>query len=124
MKYNLLTKQIRIENDNISVTKTNKYMSYKIVESREIVWCEDDDRYILIVRENNEIIGINYMQGEELPFFTKHYSGIDEDLTNFYKAIVPYLDTKNDEIEKINMAIWAHFDYHNAKDLVKFNNKL
>jgi hypothetical protein len=31
-------------------------MSGKVVESREIVWCNDDDRYILIIRSNDEVI--------------------------------------------------------------------
>jgi len=122
MKYNLLTKQIRIENDNISVTKTNKYMSYKIVESREIVWCPDDDRYVVVFKQYGELIGLNYMQGDELPLFRAYYCTIDEDLTNFYNAVKDDLSGDN-EIVRINQAIWAHFDYRNAKDLAKFNNK-
>jgi hypothetical protein len=39
---------------------------YKVVESREIVWCEYDDRYVLIVKEDNDIVGLNFMQGDEL----------------------------------------------------------
>jgi hypothetical protein len=34
-------------------------MKYMVVESRGIVWCSGDDRYILIVRENDEIIDNN-----------------------------------------------------------------
>ena len=32
-------------------------MNYKVVESSEIVWCPGDDRYILIIKENDEILG-------------------------------------------------------------------
>lgn len=91
-------------------------MNYKLVESREIVWCENDDRYVLIVRENDEIIGLNWMQGDELELFKEAYSMIDPDLTDFYNAIEPYLDERNDEIGKINAAIWAYFEYRNLRD--------
>ena len=93
-------------------------MNYKLVESREIVWCENDDRYVLIVRENDEIIGLNWMQGDELELFKEHYSNVDTDLTDFYNAIEPYLDERNDEIGKINAAIWAYFEYRNLRDRI------
>ena len=95
-------------------------MNYKLVESREIVWCENDDRYVLIVRENGEIIGLNFMQGDELELFKEAYSMIDPDLTDFYNAIEPYLDERNDEIGKINAAIWAYFEYRNLRDGSKY----
>ena len=121
MKFNLLTKQIRIEIDNISVTKSNKNMNYKVVESREIVWCDSDDRYILIIKEDDEIVGLNYMQGEELDIFKRDFNYIDEELTDFYHSIEPYLDARNDEVGKINAAIWAHFEYCNKKCERLFN---
>ena len=93
-------------------------MNYKLVESREIVWCENDDRYVLIVRENDEIIGLNWMQGDDLELFKEAYSMIDPDLTDFYNAIEPYLDERNDEIGKINAAIWAYFEYRNLRDRI------
>jgi hypothetical protein len=96
-------------------------MNYKIVESREIVWCENDDRYILIVRENDEIIGLNWMQGDDLDFFKDHYSNVDEKLTDFYNAIEPYLHHPQTEIGKINAAIWAYFEYRNLRDTRKYN---
>ena len=91
-------------------------MNYKLVESREIVWCENDDRYVLIVRENDEIIGLNFMQGDELELFKEAYSMIDEDLTDFYNAIEPYLRHPQTEIGKINAAIWVYFEYRNLRD--------
>jgi hypothetical protein len=98
-------------------------MDYKVVESREIVWCDSDDRYILIVKENDEIIGLNYMQGDELDVFKADFMYIDDDLTDFYHSIEPYLDTRNDEVGKINAAIWAHFEYTNLKFERKYNIK-
>ena len=89
-------------------------MEYKIVESSEIVWCSDDDRYILIIKENNEIVGLNYCQGDDFEFFKDNFNGIDEELTDFFKAIEPYL-VHEDEVDRINAAIWANFEYRNLR---------
>jgi hypothetical protein len=91
-------------------------MNYKLVESREIVWCENDDRYVLILRSNDEIIGLNFMQGDDLELFKECYDSIDCDLTDFYNAIEPYLDERNDEISKINAAIWSYHEYGVLRD--------
>jgi hypothetical protein len=96
-------------------------MSGKVVESREIVWCNDDDRYILIIRSNDEVIGLNYMQGDELDIFKRDFSDIDYELTDFYNAIHPYLAGES-RIGRINQAIWAHFEYKNLRDDRKYNN--
>ena len=99
-------------------------MNYQIKESREIMWCDSDDRYILIIKEDDEIVGLNYMQGEELDIFKRDFNYIDEELTDFYHSIEPYLDARNDEVSKINAAIWAHFEYTNLRDENKYNNEL
>ena len=83
-----------------------------LIKSREIYWCSEHDRYVLVVREEGEIVGLNYMQGDELDLFEKDYSNVDEDLTNFYDCVKNYLNGY-DELERINQAIWAHFDYKN-----------
>ena len=115
MKFNLLTKQIRIEIDNISVTKTNKYMDNKVIESSEVVWCPSDDRYIVIFKSNDKVVGLNFMQGDELELFKEYYYNIDEDLTDFYNAVEPYL-AADDQVDRINAAIWAYFSYRNLRD--------
>lgn len=92
-------------------------MNYKLVESREIVWCENDDRYVLILRSNDEIIGLNWMQGDDLDYFKEAYSMVDSELTDFYNAIEPYLVHEGTrEIDRINAAIWAYFEYRNLRD--------
>ena len=88
-------------------------MANVIIESREIVWSKSNDRLILIVRSNGEIIGLNFMQGDELDIFKDRYNKIDEDLTAFYKAIKPYLEESDIEIDGINMAMWAWLNYKN-----------
>jgi hypothetical protein len=91
-------------------------MDYKVIESSEVVWCPSDDRYIVIFKSNDEVVGLNFMQGDELELFKEYYYNIDEDLTDFYNAVEPYLDTRNDEVGKINAAIWAYFSYRNLRD--------
>lgn len=94
--------------------KTNN-MNCKIIESKEIVWCNDDDRYVLIVRKNNEIIGLNFMQGNELEIFKKEFNEIDQDITNYYNSVKLYL-SGNSEYDRINQAIWGWFEYRNLND--------
>lgn len=83
-----------------------------LVSSRNIWWCPDHDRYVLVVTEQDEVVGINYMQGDELDIFLSDFSEIDPDLTKFYNSVAPYLSGEY-QIDRINQAIWAHFDYKN-----------
>ena len=85
-------------------------MKNKLIKSTAIYWCDEDDRYVLVVKENDDVVGLNYMQGDELDTFEKEYSNIDEDLTDFYLASVDYLSGVT-EIERINQAIWAYHSY-------------
>jgi hypothetical protein len=84
----------------------------RLVKSESVYWCNDDDRYIRVFKVGMEVVGINYMQGDELDLFEERYKDIDEDLTNFYNALSPYLNGDT-EIDRINQATWAHFDYKN-----------
>lgn len=90
-------------------------MSYKIIQSKEIVWSEENDRHILIMKEEDEIVGLNFCQGDDLEYFVDHYMDIDHDLTDFFNSIEPYL-VDGDQVDRINAAIWAHFDYKNRRD--------
>lgn len=94
-------------------------MNYKIIFSEEIVWCNGDDRHILIKRADGEIVGLNYCQGDDLEYFIDNFHEIDHDLTNFFKAVEPYL-IHEDQVDRINAAIWAHFEYRNLTDANKY----
>lgn len=85
-------------------------MSYTKIMSEEIVWCEKDDRHILIKKENDVIVGLNYCQGDDLEYFVENFMDIDHELTDFYNAVQPYL-CPDDEVNQINEAIWAHFEF-------------
>ena len=94
-------------------------MSYKIVQSKEIVFCPDNDRHILIMKEDNEVIGLNYCQGDDLEYFIDRFDEIDHDLTEFYNSVKYYLGGET-ELDRVNQAIWAHFDYKNRKHERKY----
>jgi len=95
----------------------------KVIESREIVWCPSDDRLVLIIKENDDIIGLNWMQGDELDIFKESYNKVDEDFTDYFNAVEPYLVHEN-QIDRINAAIWAYFEYRNLRDERENKNNL
>ncbi len=98
-------------------------MEYKVVESIEIVWCDSDDRYILIVKENENVVGLSFMQGDELELFKEQYSDIDYDLTDYFNAVEPYLvHDGTTEVDRINAAIWAYFEYRNLRNEREYIN--
>ena len=100
-------------------------MNNKVVESREIVWCDSDDRYILIIKEEDAIIGINWMQGDDLENFKERYNKVDEDFTDYFNAVEPYLVHEGTtEVDRINAAIWAYFEYRNLRDEREYKNNL
>ena len=98
-------------------------MEYKVVGSREIVWCPNDDRYILIVKEDNDIVGLNFMQGDELGIFKEEFNYVDAKLTDLYNAVTPYLCGES-ELDRINQAIWSYHAYSELRYDRKYNNKL
>ena len=85
----------------------------RLVNSREIYWCGDDDRYVLVIRSNNVVVGLNYCQGDDYHCFVENFSESDDDLTHFYNSVLHYLSGTN-EMERINQAIWAHHEYKNG----------
>lgn len=84
-------------------------MKSTIVKSKTLHWCEDQDRFVLVTKENNQVIGLNYMQGDDSSDLEKPGLQIDRELTKFYLILEPYLNGMT-EIERINQAIWAHLD--------------
>lgn len=89
-------------------------MKSTIIKSRELHWCNDQDRFVLVTKENNQVIGLNYMQGDDSSDLEQPDLQIDQDLTRFFLILEPYLNGRT-EIEKINQAIWAHLDYQDIE---------
>lgn len=85
-------------------------MKYIKVQSEEIIFSLPDDRHILIKKENDVIIGLNFCQGDELQDLLDGYMDIDHDLTNFYRVVSVFIDLSN-EYDLINEVIWAWVRY-------------
>ena len=89
--------------------KTNN-MEYTKVEGVELIWSPMNDRYIYIKKRGFAIVELNFVQGDDFELFKSQYCVNDEDLTNFYIATKGYLSGES-ELDRVNQAIWAHFDY-------------
>jgi hypothetical protein len=92
-----------------------EYTKNTVVESTTIYAVPSSDRFIMVQRVNDKVIGLNYMQGccvEELDYFKKHYCEVDLPLTMYYQSIYTLLKD-DDEIENIDHAIWVYINYQN-----------
>ena len=78
------------------------------IQGKELFWCADDDRHIVVHTKHETIVGLVYCQGDDSEGLWD--APIDEDLTSFFIAIEPMLSGAT-ELERINKAIWAHFEY-------------
>jgi hypothetical protein len=90
-------------------------MKNELIKSTQIYWCPGHDRHIYVVKENNDVVGLNFMQGDEYDLFEREFTSVDEDLTDFYNALASYLNGE-DEIERINQAMWAYHAYDVLKN--------
>ena len=79
----------------------------KVLKSRIEYWSNDYDRQVLIIKEGNEIVGIDFMQGDEPYDFTGRNG--DPTILAVYNASQMYLsgDTEN---ECVNQAINIWFE--------------
>ena len=82
------------------------------IKSAEIVFCQEDDRLVLIHRQRGKITGLSFMQGDDIDIFELYYSTLDAKLLAFYNATLPYL-RGNTELDRVNQAIWAFVDFRN-----------
>tara|TARA_R110002153_G_scaffold91215_3_gene222544 strand:+ start:175 stop:531 length:357 start_codon:yes stop_codon:yes gene_type:complete len=75
----------------------------------EVEWVDSSDRHILIKRDGGgEVVGLNYMQGEEDPGFEDDDS-IEPKLSEFYTENKDMVKGKT-ELEVIDNAIWLYFN--------------
>jgi len=83
-----------------------------IVDSTITMFCPSDDRLIYIKKHNGQIVGLNFMQGDEYDEFIENYAYIDLKLTKFYHAIERHLSGAI-EVDRINQAMWAYHSFIN-----------
>jgi len=78
----------------------------------EHVWCKENDRWIFIqYNKQNDIVGLNFMQGEEYDLFTKDWCKPDHGLFEFYQYMLMTYEIERQSITKldfINKAIWTY----------------
>jgi len=86
-----------------------------IYESTYIAWCKKDDRLVIVKKLRGVIVGLNWMQGDNVYQFRKNYSDTDVDLTNFYIATLPLMPDY-DELDRINEVIWAYMEYQTLRE--------
>ena len=78
----------------------------KTISSDISYFIPSSDRQIRVIEDEYEVIGIGYMQGEDLYDLIE----IDLDLTDFFNALECNL--KGDtQIERIDNAIWCYHNY-------------
>jgi hypothetical protein len=82
----------------------------RLFSSNEIYIDEFNDRIILIVRDQHEIVGLNFCQGTDMEVFCDHYNEIDHKLTETYRALKNIL-VGDTEMDKINNLMWAWFEF-------------
>ena len=82
----------------------------RVVRSRIEYWSDDYDRRVLIIKEGIEIVGIDFMQGDEPVDFSE--SNGDKSVLTIYNASRVYL-SGNDDLECVNQAINIWFELGN-----------
>mgnify|MGYP003659173170 FL=1 len=95
-----------------------------LIQSTQIYRCDDDDRMVIVYKQKEKIVGINYAQDVtmDLRDFMDRWGFPDEKLTKFYHA-AKYLARGRGltEIELINEIIWVKFNYEDNFFDVDFN---
>ena len=92
----------------------------KVTRSRIEYFSVDYDRRVLIIKEGNEIVGIDFMQGDEPYNFTGKNG--ESSILSVYNASRVYLsgDTEN---ECVNQAICIWFELINERFRYVGNNE-
>ena len=89
----------------------DKYKVDKVVHE----WSEKEDRWIYIeYNAKREIVGLNFMQGDEYDYFKKSWCYNDQGLTEFYESMLytfPIEKASVNTLEFINKVMWS---YHQA----------
>ena len=78
-------------------------------------WCAHNDRWIYVeYNYKYEILGINFMQGDDYDLFKKYYTKSDEGLTEFYESYAAIINNRlgykhtKDSMDFINEVMWIY----------------
>ena len=85
------------------------------VDKVELIWCEDNERWVYLeYNEQRNIIGMNFMQGDEYEDFKKSWCYSDRGLTDFYMQMLDVFPIEKASVTKlqfINKCMWV---FHSA----------
>ena len=83
-------------------------------------WCEDDDRWLLIMyNSENDIIGLNYSQGDDYNSFKKYHTFLDEGLTEFFKLMALDYPIELQSVTMLSFINKVCWTYHSATALIE-----
>ena len=89
---------------------------YKVIHQ----WCEDDDRWLLIMyNSTNDIIGLNYSQGDDYNSFKKYHTFLDEGLTEFFKLMALDYPVELQSVTMLSFINKVCWTYHSATALME-----
>ena len=72
-------------------------------------WCAHNDRWIYVeYNDKYEVLGLNYMQGDEYDLFLKYHAKSDEGLTSFFKSYKCIVNASCDTNDFINEVMWIY----------------
>ena len=78
----------------------------------EHVWSKENDRWIFIQYDkDNNVVGLNFMQGEEYDLFTKDWCKPDFALLEFYNYMLMTFEEErrsSTKIDFINKVMWTY----------------
>ncbi len=102
------------------MNKTNPYYCENGPQSATTIkhiWNREDDRWMYIeYNKNNQIIGLNFMQGDDYDFFKHQFTKPDENLTAYFKEVKIQFSIEFAEVsdyEFVNKCMWTYFAAHN-----------
>lgn len=85
-------------------------MKNELIKSTQIYWCPSYDRHILVIKQDGDVVGLNFWQGDFYEETDANFHSSDDDLVDFYNSLDSYLNGE-DEIERINQAMWAYHTF-------------
>jgi len=75
-------------------------------------WSKENDRWLFIqYNKHNDIVGLNFMQGEEYDLFTKDWCKPDHGLFEFYQYMLMTFEIERQSISRldfINKVMWTY----------------
>ena len=86
----------------------------------EHVWSKENDRWIFIQYDsNNNIVGLNFMQGEEYDLFIKDWCKPDHALLEFYNYMTMTFEIEYGSVNKLNFMNKVMWTYVTAERIIE-----